>query len=86
MTGFTKGPWVVGEFGDVFVRKEEIPNLIASVIIDTDEFYNAHLISAAPELYEALEDLVNWFQSEYGESDRLKSGLSALDKARGNKP
>lgn len=52
---FTKGKWVVGELGDVFVEKESMSTVVASVLLDTDDFYNAHLIAAAPELYEALE-------------------------------
>lgn len=47
----------------------------------TDE--DAHLIAAAPELYEALDNIIAWFWSEHGSSERLQEGIKALAKARG---
>lgn len=91
MTGFTKGPWVLEEvdkYGDwrITVNGEPFMAQTSYYPYQSDNVYDAYLISAAPELYEALDDLINWFQSEYGESERLKAGLSALEKARGSQP
>ncbi|BBC81250.1 hypothetical protein AcetOrient_orf04408 [Acetobacter orientalis] len=47
---------------------------------------NAHLIAAAPELYEALADLVKVLEMAFPSLDNtksVKSALSALAKARG---
>jgi hypothetical protein len=43
---------------------------------------NAHLIAAAPELYEALAELHDWIQQS-GQSAHLAKARAALAKARG---
>ncbi len=46
---------------------------------------SAHLIAAAPELYEALEKLAGWFDSDSkeGADKYLKKAKAALAEARG---
>ena len=48
---------------------------------------NARLIAAAPELYEALDDLIAWIDGDYPEdspeSRRIMAGKLALAKVRG---
>lgn len=46
---------------------------------------NAHLIAAAPELYEALDDLMDWDSSlsVCERAKRVKAAKAALAKARG---
>lgn len=44
---------------------------------------NTNLIAAAPELYEALDRLVNWIETEYGCTERVNDAVEAMAKARG---
>ena len=81
-TKFTKGPWIIKnnfqvgcevDFGDGFFT-------LADCQIFNDGRANAHLIAAAPEMYEALEELYRTF--EMGEA--LESKVERLlAKARG---
>lgn len=76
-TKYTNGPWVVN---DVSVRKED-GSLLALVYSNGDGSMNAnaHLIAAAPDLYEALDKCIG-----YVESDIIRrKALKALAKARG---
>jgi len=59
-TKFTPGPWVISNSGSAYMEGTIILTSdgyreIAGVWQDED----AHLIAAAPELYEALNDLLN---------------------------
>lgn len=102
MSGHTEGPWritnkrprrVVREGGKVICTavlhngaggKKDIRK-------DTSEAEaNAHLIAAAPELKEALEDLVFWFDAHDSAvpsinppTEKLNNALAALAKATG---
>jgi len=46
-------------------------------------YANAHLIAAAPELYESLQDVLGLFPLEFKESPMVAFALAALAKARG---
>ena len=95
---WTKGPWVTepenydGD-GGVLVRVGgDYPrNCIANawrqqsaMEVDDEGQANAHLIAAAPDLYEALEMVNLWFEgSDMDLAKVLKPVKAALSKARG---
>ncbi|WP_422028218.1 hypothetical protein [Roseovarius sp.] len=103
---WTKGPWEAAlERGCHGVIAHALPeggaNFVALVGNDADtaerepsRFANAHLIAAAPELYEALEKAVTaieWWQEEHGcchgaTDGELEQAAAALAKARGEAP
>lgn len=87
---WTPGPWVYdeesqGEWGTNYSIQQYDNRLIdVAEMVGTKE--DAHLIAAAPELYEALEaftddsdchDEAEWFEA------RLRDARAALAKARG---
>ena len=96
--GFTPGPWTPEGFDDwgdgtnlpleldVRVNGSRWDKIVDSIRISDA---NAHIIAAAPDLYEALNELLDI--SKYAEwndgGDRLdaalEAGLAALAKARG---
>ena len=98
MTEFTKGPWRVRED----VRVDHGIEYIAGLDIISDDYEivacegiasnsdiniaNAHLIAAAPELYEALEKIVT-AAIDYDDANSLcslgESLMPILAKARG---
>jgi hypothetical protein len=62
--GFTPGPWraVLGDYGmaynQAYVNVDDGADRVASVWCSREGYEaNAHLIAAAPELYEALEKI-----------------------------
>lgn len=101
MSAHTPGPWEVAEAGswkdgkrtsmEYFVRRPGDDVAIASDIIDpanddAPSEVNARLIAAAPELLEALEQLLNQFDSEihneYDGTEMLNDRLSEANHAR----
>lgn len=104
MSGFTKGPWPLKRSGDgkrIVVGEGLVggPNgyEVAEVYSDDcdpeEARANAHLIGAAPELYEALESCLKelWDSLHSGMSREqfereFASELAALAKARGDTP
>jgi hypothetical protein len=90
---YTKGDWRIHRDGagnlQVFAERPETGNKIAKVIDNNRA--NAHLIAAAPDMYEALQKLM---QGQEIEGDRavirtaprfeaIKAGIEALAKAEG---
>lgn len=55
----------------------------APVVTLTQAKANAHLIAAAPELYEALDLFIDWMNEEEGAHALCDKGRAALAKARG---
>jgi hypothetical protein len=93
---WTKGPWEIrkytGPYSDhslsVEIATDEIVIAKLGVEIDQECAANAHLIAAAPELYEALESLFRESDSgcECGTCGACRTDaqvLHALKKARG---
>lgn len=94
-TKFTPGPWKFlkgmfnheGERGlGSIVTDEEIPWYIAKIEFDgTGVHANAHLIAAAPDMYELLAeclDIIEAVDPEYNQQE-LAEGRDLLAKARG---
>mgnify|MGYP001451335313 FL=1 len=93
---FTKGPWVASDGRHNYPSLVMRPYIIedgftaSSVIADCcnpDGDANSHLIAAAPELYEALSDLVSSLETEHVAvclSQEIAQARAALAKARGD--
>ena len=90
---FTEGPWYIepgfARSGVVRVMAEQCTPVAT---VPEHSQANASLISAAPELYAALEGFVEWVQSPlaFSEGERaeravkvMACALAALAKARG---
>jgi hypothetical protein len=80
-TKFTPGPWYLSSHTS-FIRAEGPKGFNICAIEEQVEWPgNAHLIAAAPELYEALEKMAN---AHHAGADELRSfARAALKKARG---
>lgn len=97
MASFTPGPWYVHPDSSLAVRRESDDATVATtdngghpepdiILIDDGEMNaNAHLISVAPELYEALNEMVDRWEPDTEGQDRVmwENACEALRKARG---
>lgn len=85
---FTPGPWVADGttvYADAFKSGRNVYGAVACLAIGEDdtafqEIANAHLIAAAPDLYEALEGVLRVADRQTVEFDAARA---ALAKARG---
>lgn len=80
----SKGPWWMDTGTDGAVIHNDVT--IASIPTDAMAWEaNARLVSAAPELLEALENMVSCFKSNDSDSmaNAVEDALSAIAKARG---
>jgi len=88
-TKFTPGRWQWVGIGDEIYVETEHTKYIASLkqygySSEETQEANAHLIAAAPELYEALEKCAEVLQNFVGFSHPyIKEANAALAKARG---
>ena len=93
MSKFTKGPWKLrgNNIGVSDVSETQSYGMLIN-IASVDEFdiasdwqANANLIAAAPDMYEALEGLLNVISETRGEParDAQKKAIEALLKAEG---
>ncbi len=77
MSEYTKGSW----FNDGYeIKSNECCIEIAKVTVFNEGKANANLIAAAPELLEALEELVAQLEGDYF---CFKNARSAIAKAKG---
>ena len=87
MTKFTKGPWGIeyGEDSDlIHVGYIDERGIMPSVVVSLHDESNAHLIAAAPDLYEALEYCIDCLGDEFAlPNDCIDEAMNALAKARG---
>lgn len=92
MNKFTPGPWRFLNGKNIVGPKNQIAKVW--MFNDGEGTANARLIASAPDMYEALSDLV-WFAeramllancngAEYDIDERLADSRAALDKAEGN--
>jgi len=99
-TKFTPGPWVVDFDGTIGHVKSVAENEYANTptvarydigipgVSESEQYANAHLIAAAPELYKVLDEMTA-FMHEPGcysnQHPMVQAGMQALAKARGEK-
>jgi hypothetical protein len=83
----TEGPWSVSA-GNEIRKAEGVPMLLATVnnsegakINGYDAEANARLMAAAPELLEALDDLVFYLGDMWQNDDFIIAAKKAIDKA-----
>ncbi|MEB6533242.1 hypothetical protein MXM51_01585 [Pantoea stewartii] len=86
----TPGPWSTDRAGDVFAeggRNDGQLGIVAGVAgadWSAEDVANANLIAAAPELLEALQDMVESYQYEASmENPSLLKARAAITKALG---
>lgn len=89
MSKFTAGPWNLGRCGQILGEDGEFicsarKRTITQYQKSPTEKANAALIAAAPELYDALDMLVEWVKMGDYDAEFLEQSLSALAKARGD--
>ena len=84
MSNFTKGPWVCVHAGDdgyvVQVGKDIDMVSGKGLLFMNEDKHNAHLIAAAPDMYEVLEDIVKNYECEFHIDKMIRKVLA---KARG---
>ena len=89
MSGHTPGPWVVNGFGSaywVIARTQRGGVAISSASLAGDEIADARLISAAPELLEALANALKSLDTDGAASATASLrtlGRAAIAKAEG---
>jgi hypothetical protein len=85
MNNHTPGPWIVGteQNMDVFAGKECRENLVCSVAglinLEGTEQGNLLLIAAAPELLEALKEVVFISDRKHGAWDKAKETIAKAE-------
>lgn len=80
MSAYTPGPWKADQSGDIFVPASK--QGIGEVWHNLDEWEaNARLISAAPELLEALRILIEVMDTGMYDAEVFERGRAAIDKA-----
>lgn len=93
---FTKGNWTLHRVDHDMTVKGEVhvvasdgyPSAFIPSWNDDNEtaleaMANAHLIAVAPEMYEELQEISNWMNSQFGMGDWHKDIEKLLSKARG---
>lgn len=97
MSGHTPGPWYAdpskrltgfavthdGEPNPLAIALRKPKNSYSKGIPDTKALANARLISAAPDLLEALEDWLHFLASDDVAEPDLAKARAAIAKARG---
>ena len=89
MGAHTLGPWTVG--GDTqFMNQVEIwPAIGCAYGAGPEVIANAHLIAAAPDLLEALEDFLSSSRAlclDHSLGKEMQNASAALAKAKGETP
>jgi hypothetical protein len=83
MSKHTPGPWAVEELKHRYRLRCSIEATDGSLVGESYEEKNAHLIAAAPELLEALEALVLDESKEYIPTRLWNAARAAIAKAKG---
>ena len=93
MSAHTPGPWVLEQDGDVYVRLA-LDNVLRcmderSDVATSQDYANARLIAAAPDLLEALRATLRcleWHEQRHGvgmDAKAVKDARAAIAKATG---
>ena len=84
---YTKGKWESGNKGkQLFIIWQEDVGIIADVsVINPEWLANANLIAAAPNMYEALKQVLDHIEASAENQDLLMTIGKALNKAEGIK-
>lgn len=81
----TRGPWFVSNEGNLLIRDESGLSIVAKYVVyinDEEEVANAKLISAAPELLEALQEMVSIVKKNtYPQPDKPNSNYARAEFA-----
>lgn len=84
---YTPGPWHVSNEGKLVIRDDEwfVPVATAGYATNDEELATAKLIAAAPDLLEALQELVFLYEHDEGcrELTEYKRAKAAISKALG---
>lgn len=84
---FTPGPWHVSNEGKLVIRDDEwlVTVATAGYATNDEELATAKLIAAAPDLLEALQELVFLYEHDEGcrELTEYKRAKAAISKALG---
>ena len=83
---FTKGEWHVKPCGDMGFNVCALSkgvSVYSTVKAVNDAKFDANLIACAPEMYEQLQEVSNWLNSQLGFGDWHKEIEALLAKARG---
>jgi hypothetical protein len=85
--GHTPGPWRIGDAGHTVFgppNGSPSPRTVATVVPHNDRRDNARLIAAAPEMKQALGDLLEWATLMGGwDSPAWERAQQAYNKAEG---
>lgn len=82
----TRGPWFVSNEGVLLVRDESGLSIVAKYIgypNDDEEVANANLIAAAPEILEALQEIVTYHFGKTATAPAYLKAKAAIAKALG---
>jgi hypothetical protein len=95
VSGFTKGPWYITDSNYLRIREEASDAVIATlddgghpeieIFNAAAQEANAHLIAAAPDLYEAAEAACRWLGKGVADgvfADCANSGVANADLAK----
>ena len=87
MSAWTPGPWEVGDNGDVWGPDDELICFGLRVLdpsprTDEQRHANAHLISAAPDLYQALDGLLGVVMAPEPPPGRVRDNSAQIEAAR----
>ena len=85
---FTPGPWAVNKSDTCLIMVSKSMGMgaekhIADVQYNEERYANAHLIAAAPAMYEALQNLVNDWERVHGPIPKDHEAWAALAQAEG---
>ena len=87
-TKHTQGPWHIGKrypAGAIYDEKGAEICGFSNLLHPAEVSANARLISAAPDLFEALKELLaDKYLADPINADRMARTRAALDKAQGN--
>lgn len=84
-TKFTKGEWILSEFYDgfhIYSIGKKVCSIWSGLVTRSENKANAKLIAAAPDLFNALNELIDFHKSDmHLKLPVLEEAIKALKKA-----